>query len=373
MVYQGQVLKTNNTYNFIAKYDENGNYKWIKPSLLLNIENVGNKLRGYGAYLNSQIAINGNTYYKSDGKIFLEADVNGGIVNVTQVKLGGGDFPRCFKRDKDNNLFVTGHFSDLFWLNKDTSMVPYYTDGANGFDQDIYLIKYDKDLKLKWAVQAGSPAYQVTGQNSQTYWQGGIDYSNSVVNDIEGSSYITGSYTYEFHIGDTVLHSLYSPAMFIAKYDANGKFKWAMNSQGLGGDAGSKLAINNNELYYLGVSSQNNTYGGFPTQEGLVLGKLKLPAMAQEVKNIVGQVDPNFFVYPNPSSGFITIKYSDVKIIVGEIRIENVLGQLIYSKKINTSGVALNENIDLSGYSKGIYFVQINTGGATEVKKIILE
>jgi hypothetical protein len=69
----------------------------------------------------------------------------------------------------------------------------------------------------------------------------------------------------------------------------------------------------------------------------------------------------NLLIYPNPTSGIITIDIPYFK----QIEIYNINGILI--KKTNM------RNIDLSEQAKGVYFVKIITKENMEIKKIIIE
>jgi hypothetical protein len=57
-------------------------------------------------------------------------------------------------------------------------------------------------------------------------------------------------------------------------------------------------------------------------------------------------------IYPNPSNGLITIEAADA---VNEIMVYNTLGSLVFHSKPST----LINSIDLSGFGKGIYFMNV--------------
>lgn len=77
------------------------------------------------------------------------------------------------------------------------------------------------------------------------------------------------------------------------------------------------------------------------------------------------------FVYPNPSNGNVHIKYFSNN-SSGLINIENIGGQIIYSKFFDSSSGTLDENIDLKAQAKGVYFLHIVTDKKITNKKIIL-
>jgi hypothetical protein len=68
----------------------------------------------------------------------------------------------------------------------------------------------------------------------------------------------------------------------------------------------------------------------------------------------------NIGIYPNPSSGIYQIQAT------GTIAIHNTLGVQVLTK--NISG---NSTIDLSGYAKGIYTLQLQTAIGTITRKLI--
>ena len=72
-----------------------------------------------------------------------------------------------------------------------------------------------------------------------------------------------------------------------------------------------------------------------------------------------------FAIYPNPANTTITIASKNAEI--NSIQITNVLGSVVYSEEKNA---AQNKEIDITGFSNGMYFVTINNSVS---KKIIKE
>jgi hypothetical protein len=73
-------------------------------------------------------------------------------------------------------------------------------------------------------------------------------------------------------------------------------------------------------------------------------------------------------IYPNPATGKVII---DSKLNINSIELYNVLGEKIYSDaqfKLQTS----NE-IDLSGFHQGAYFIKMFDGTNTYTKKILVQ
>lgn len=74
-------------------------------------------------------------------------------------------------------------------------------------------------------------------------------------------------------------------------------------------------------------------------------------------------------VFPNPSKGKFTITVSNSSI--NAIGIYNMMGEKVFL----TSGIKqeISEEIDLSDYPKGIYFIKIYTGEKTHTAKVVIQ
>ena len=84
------------------------------------------------------------------------------------------------------------------------------------------------------------------------------------------------------------------------------------------------------------------------------------PASISEVKTI-------FNVYPNPTNGVFTIELDNHATY--DIKINNVLGQTVYSSTINE----LLSTIDLSKFDKGIYTIELKQDNLIYTEKVIVE
>ncbi len=79
-----------------------------------------------------------------------------------------------------------------------------------------------------------------------------------------------------------------------------------------------------------------------------------------------------FSVYPNPTTGVFTFALATGQSKEGEINVTDVTGRTVFMQK--TTAVAFYQTtIDISGFAKGIYFVQYRTAGGVVSKKIISE
>ncbi|MBN4072143.1 T9SS type A sorting domain-containing protein [Flavobacteriales bacterium AH-315-E23] len=80
-------------------------------------------------------------------------------------------------------------------------------------------------------------------------------------------------------------------------------------------------------------------------------------------------------IYPNPNSGEFTLEVNDIgELKSAQIKITNVIGQVVYWEDINQNSGAFQMTVDLGGYTAGLYTLQLLSGNEILIsKKIILE
>lgn len=89
------------------------------------------------------------------------------------------------------------------------------------------------------------------------------------------------------------------------------------------------------------------------------------PNQASEKASVLS-ASSNLQIYPNPSNTFVTIALSDSKL--KNIVITSLDGKVIQSRNVKSN----SEQIDVSGFSNGMYFIAIQTDdGKTIIKKFI--
>ena len=75
----------------------------------------------------------------------------------------------------------------------------------------------------------------------------------------------------------------------------------------------------------------------------------------------------NFSIFPNPSNNKIVIKFPK-SIVDIDVKVFDVLGKKIYNGNSDS-----NMTIDVSAWTKGMYFVKTSSEGKTKTKKFIKE
>jgi len=79
-------------------------------------------------------------------------------------------------------------------------------------------------------------------------------------------------------------------------------------------------------------------------------------------------METNFNIYPNPANGIFTLTFENDNQY--QIEIYNILGENIFKSQIFKQ--QMTKEINLSGFSKGIYFVKIDNEEQIYMKKIVL-
>ncbi|MEC7863863.1 MAG: T9SS type A sorting domain-containing protein, partial [Bacteroidota bacterium] len=81
----------------------------------------------------------------------------------------------------------------------------------------------------------------------------------------------------------------------------------------------------------------------------------------------------DLLVYPNPTKGMLTISFNVILKGDYELTIINIVGEQIFHDKLRSYSGIYSSKVDLSDYSKAIYFLEIDTGDGTIIKKITLQ
>ena len=78
-------------------------------------------------------------------------------------------------------------------------------------------------------------------------------------------------------------------------------------------------------------------------------------------------------IYPNPSVDVFNISFSSDKVQALEIKILNVVGEIVYFEEKESYIGEYTKTINLTGYSKGVYFLEVSDKEGFVRKKLILQ
>jgi len=78
-------------------------------------------------------------------------------------------------------------------------------------------------------------------------------------------------------------------------------------------------------------------------------------------------------MYPNPNDGKFNLNFNLKNKADAEVTVYDTQGKQVYSEKLPNFSGDYNKAIDISSNTKGVYFVKIQQGKHSQVKKIILD
>lgn len=116
----------------------------------------------------------------------------------------------------------------------------------------------------------------------------------------------------------------------------------------------------------------------YPTRQGLYQGKDEVLEKALQIAGCplsvlsINNPKPEITVYPNPSTGLITLNYSLNNSEIVKTTILNELGQVVYGNTEQKNAGNITEQLNLEGLSSGIYSLRMQTDNSIMVSKVVL-
>ena len=138
-------------------------------------------------------------------------------------------------------------------------------------------------------------------------------------------------------------------------------YQWQFNSVDIPGATNQSYDVQQSGYYTVFIKDQNGCSSS-ATVYMLIEG--------------VGDIfsEANLSIYPNPSSGLITVELN--KSIAGEVSIKvvNTLGQVVFSsvESLNNTSSNHKKEIDLTNVADGVYFIDIKMIDAFVRKKLVI-
>jgi hypothetical protein len=353
---------------FIAKYDVNGNALWANRMVEKGWDrgsDVASDQSGncyvtggfqtallFGGFGGPSLTTTGDS---GDEDIFMvKYDSNGNF--IWKISAGSVDFDqaRALALDKDNNIYLTGVFSDTASFDSTDQVISY---GLT----DAFLAKYDSTGELLWVRGAGSS---------------GEDGANDVILDSDGNTYICGYFGGVAHFDDL---QIIGGGLFIAKYDPTGKILWVKQIDELDNLAKSLTLIPNGDLFVTGVFENTATFGttilNGKGQTDVFVTKLDTVAvtgLAEQSESLPGiaYLAQN---YPNPFNPSTAIRYQLSASSNVDLSIYNLLGQKV-ATLVSKRQVIGNYTVEFNGknLSSGIYLYILKTDTWQDVRKMVL-
>jgi Secretion system C-terminal sorting domain/Endonuclease/Exonuclease/phosphatase family len=260
---------------------------------------------------------------------------------VVHLKAGSGTSDKADRTTMINNLMsyiTTMPSNEHYYILGDFNI---YTSTETAFQalinpSNTYVVFDDPINKIgSWNNNSTYKDYhtQSTHTISGCHASGGMDdrfdmilLSTDLLNQSNGVHYINGSYTTFGQDGNRFNSSVISPT--------NTAVSTTM--------ANTLYQMSDHLPVYLDVKLESNMVG-----------------LEKETNNT------NIQIYPNPTKGKITIQCKDMQ----QLEILDITGKQLYKQAFSSDIV----DIDISTFSKGLYFVKVTTKDAVAVERIVLE
>jgi len=334
---------------FIAKYDALGNIIFLKgagtPDVTLGTS-TGQKIKvnknGMISLMGSYNNLALDTFHLSNnnpyGAQFIsKINPSGNILSLYHVGHAANRF-HDITFDKTGNLLVAGGGS---WTNGGWALTGRYAQNDEILN-NTFLGGY--------------------------CW--GDSYSTSSIAPDNNNFYINGS----FHRSDNCGQSI-GEYFVIARYDSAGT---GLLLDTIKGHVSNTTILNdeNNGFIVCGRLNNKMELGNYMVNsiDGPVfIARFKNKSLrpVNIPENI--SLSDSVRVFPNPTNSNVIVRIiRSLAASATELILINSTGQILSTTKNDPAPEELENSFDLSGYSKGIYFIRINSGNKTILKKIIL-
>ncbi len=256
---------------------------------------------------------------------------------VTAVNIYQGAFKGYFLQDTAaawNGVYVYDPDHDAVQLGDSVTLV--------GMVDEFYGLTEVKNIKDLVVVSSGNtlpgPVELATGEASAEKWEGVyVMFSNATCID---NNLGHGEVSVDDGSGEVIVDD------FLYQYDPAADF-----------------VVNN--IYNL-TGVMNFSYGKF---------KLN-PRSADDISDVTGidrnSLENNIRIYPNPSTGMVYLTIDGMEGENLKVTVLNTQGKVVYTKKFTNSSLS-REQIDLTGISKGLFFIRVENGDRTVVKRIVIQ
>lgn len=360
------LISSNNSDFFLAKYDSNGNYIWAKDtegfalvkgtSLVVddfeNIYSIG--------FFNGNVDFDWNTTtslhstFSYAATFILKHDMNG-TLRWSKIFENGYRENYDITVDGLGNVIAGGRFS----IQTDLDPGPGTSLVNSSGGEDLFIVKLNPLGVFVWGITLGG------------------DYTNSdkifaIKTDATNNILFTGSFegTIDMDPGITINNHTsngYSD-VYITKLDESGNFIWSETFGGSGVDNGIDLIIDNTgNIYSTGFFSESVDFDpGTPINALSVTGardffvnKLIAPTHIIDNNNEI-----SISVFPNPASDFITIHLSEK----ATISIHDLSGRLLFQSERQENEL----HVDLIAFSSGFVMVRLETESGIYTRPVVI-
>jgi hypothetical protein len=372
------------TNDNISKFDSSGVFVWqqIVPNKIFKEVHI---------HPEGGVIVSGWTYIGNNAvSAVYRLSQNG---NILWSRVGdfaaGGTTPNGICCDRNGNTFVVG--SKI----ASTGMVGamYKIDNSGNLSFSL-TVPYEPERII---ISKDSAIY-VTGESSTSAFVKKFEFSgnsvwthtlNASIADIkidkQGQIIVAGTF-YQNVQSDNISLTAAAYEMYIFKIDTLGNTFWGAATSGPAYVNGSSNGVvrptkiivdGNNDIIVSGIITGQHSFDQITINSANLYSDIFLAKINSNITtNIFGRtIDRNFIssVFPSPTSGLFTIECKLDRTCNLKVNILNNLGQQVYTETNLDFHGKYSKVFDLGKLTKGIYFVELNTGDYKSVRKIVLE
>lgn len=315
---------------------------------------------------------------QSDGKIVLRnlirLNTDGTLDNSFDSGTGisggagfGGVGINTLLVQPDGKILIGGHYSAyngntsvlLTRLNSDGTIDSSFDASANfspaadGFYGQVYAMKLLPDGKIMIAGNYGNTNSAASGIDRLNS-DGTLDVlfqaapSNTDLRcfalDVQSDGKVVGA---------SVNFGIPGEAFVVERYNTDGSLDTTFPQKYLNNDVTDLIIQNDGNITFVGYFNYNP------------MGIMRLLGDGTSSVNLTEEPAFDFSVYPNPTSEFVNINRIPQNSM---LRIINLTGKVVYEQIV----LGNFESVNVSGFTSGIYLIQIENNGSVANKKLII-
>jgi len=362
--FEGTSIQNGNMGHYVSKFDSNGNCHWFQPMFSggsptgVSVKDESVSITGYFfgrmAYFGTDSStILGGSNNPLHNSYTARYDSSGNLQWAKHTVKGDSE-AKGITTDEEGNVYVTGFFEDQVKIEG--------RECSNDQWRDIFVVKYNSNGDTLGIKIIHGPNFE----------------SGTAIYSHNNSIYLSGDFYNELHLVDSVYFTG-KGSVFLAKLNEDlDQINWIkfFNSNGAHAEIFQITSDNEENIVAVGdytndlqVDSVHLVYNNYMYKKPFVMS-IKENDQVISVKETPSV--SSFKIYPNPSPSIITIVYIGNSSSNVQLQIKNQLGQTLLTKTLPPQN-EIYETLDLSSFAKGIYFIELQSGEAVEVKKIVLE
>jgi len=359
---------------FISKYNSLGGFQWATRAGGEDREYVGlistdalDNIYLTGEFTSENITVHNYAITLNDGDgniLFAKLDPAGNVQWVTS-KAGSviqmGDYycwPTSIQTDDEGYSYIKGWFMDSTYFDNILLTNPYMENPMFSY----FIAKFDPDGNTLWA----------NAINEHTYY--GFDYNQMSI-DQEGNVYFGAEIRDTIHFGNEYMYiSQGQIDLFVAKYKTSGELEWVKTMESSTGYCwlSSVTVFDESSIFIGGYFNDYLNFGNMPLTSNNQHGYLALIGDLTGITVYERDFGTSLFeIYPNPVKDILNITLMDRNVLENTIvEISDISGKIVYSNYFNLIDKTIE--IDVTDFSGGIYFIKLDTGEKSEVKKVVI-